>query len=51
MIRGRDRKIDLHAEAHIQRGAAGLASHFVGGTAYEVVCGASCPVLIVPQPR
>jgi nucleotide-binding universal stress UspA family protein len=33
------------------RGATGLASHFIGGTAYEVVCGASCPVLIVPQPR
>jgi nucleotide-binding universal stress UspA family protein len=33
------------------RGATGLASHFIGGTAYEVVCGASCPVLVVPQPH
>ncbi|HEX7284881.1 MAG TPA: universal stress protein [Candidatus Angelobacter sp.] len=33
------------------RGATGLASHFVGGTAYEVVCAAKCPVLIVQQPR
>ena len=30
---------------------SGPASHFVGGTAYEVVCSATCPVLIVPQPR
>ena len=27
------------------------ASHFLGGTAYDVVCSATCPVLIVPQPR
>lgn len=38
-------------------GARGLgavsatASHFLGGTAYDVICGAKCPVLIVPQPR
>ncbi len=38
-------------------GARGLgaasrpASHFLGGTAYEVMCAAKCPVLIVPQPR
>lgn len=38
-------------------GARGLgavsisASHFLGGTAYDVVCSATCPVLIVPQPR
>jgi nucleotide-binding universal stress UspA family protein len=38
-------------------GARGLgaiaapASHFLGGTAYEVVCNAPCPVLIVPQPK
>jgi len=30
---------------------AGIASHLIGGTAYEVVRNASCPVLIVPQPR
>lgn len=30
---------------------SGPASHFVGGTAYEVVCSATCPVLIVPQPH
>ncbi|MBZ5521170.1 MAG: universal stress protein [Acidobacteriia bacterium] len=30
---------------------AGLASHFLGGTAYEVVCSAGCPVLVVPQAR
>ncbi len=29
--------------------AAGLASHFVGGTAYEVACSAPCPVLLVPE--
>jgi nucleotide-binding universal stress UspA family protein len=28
---------------------SGLASHFVGGTAYEVACTAECPVLIVPD--
>jgi nucleotide-binding universal stress UspA family protein len=28
---------------------AGVASHFVGGTAYEVACQAPCAVLIVPQ--
>ena len=33
------------------RAAAGPASHFMGGTAYEVVCTSGCPVLIVPQPR
>ena len=27
------------------------ASHFIGGTAYDVICGSKCPVLIVPQPR
>jgi len=32
-------------------GAAGLASHFMSGTAYEVVCSAACPVLVVPQAR
>lgn len=38
-------------------GARGLgavsapASHFLGGTAYDVICCAKCPVLIVPQPR
>ncbi len=30
---------------------SGAASHFVGGTSYEVICSAACPVLIVPQPR
>lgn len=30
---------------------SGPASHFLGGTAYEVVCSSPCPVLIVPQPR
>jgi nucleotide-binding universal stress UspA family protein len=29
--------------------AAGLASHFVGGTAYQVACSAPCPVLMVPE--
>ena len=28
---------------------AGLASHFVGGTAYELACTSTCPVLIVPN--
>jgi nucleotide-binding universal stress UspA family protein len=28
---------------------SGLASHFVGGTAYEVACTSECPVLIVPD--
>jgi nucleotide-binding universal stress UspA family protein len=28
---------------------SGLASHFVGGTAYEVACSSECPVLIVPD--
>ncbi len=31
--------------------AAGLASHFVGGTAYEVATQSNCPVLIVPRSR
>jgi nucleotide-binding universal stress UspA family protein len=31
--------------------AAGIASHFVGGTAYEVATRSDCPVLIVPRPR
>jgi nucleotide-binding universal stress UspA family protein len=30
---------------------SGAASHFIGGTAYEVSCASRCPVLIVPQPR
>jgi nucleotide-binding universal stress UspA family protein len=30
---------------------SGAASHMLGGTAYDVICAASCPVLIVPQPR
>jgi nucleotide-binding universal stress UspA family protein len=30
---------------------SGAASHFIGGTAYEVSCASKCPVLIVPQPR
>ncbi len=30
---------------------SGAASHFLGGTAYEVACSSKCPVLIVPQPR
>ncbi len=30
---------------------SGLASHFLGGTAYEVCCSASSPVMIVPQPH
>jgi nucleotide-binding universal stress UspA family protein len=30
---------------------SGAASHFIGGTAYEVSCGSKCPVLVVPQPR
>lgn len=28
---------------------SGVASHFVGGTAYDVACSAECPVLIVPE--
>jgi nucleotide-binding universal stress UspA family protein len=28
---------------------SGLASHFVGGTAYHVACSSECPVLIVPD--
>ena len=32
------------------RAVPGVASHFIGGTAYEVVCSSGCPVLIVPQP-
>jgi nucleotide-binding universal stress UspA family protein len=28
---------------------SGLASHFVGGTAYEIACSSECPVLIVPN--
>jgi nucleotide-binding universal stress UspA family protein len=31
--------------------AAKVASHFVGGTAYEVATRSDCPVLIVPHPR
>jgi nucleotide-binding universal stress UspA family protein len=27
------------------------ASHFLGGTAYQVICSSPCPVLIVPQLR
>jgi nucleotide-binding universal stress UspA family protein len=30
---------------------SGPASHFLGGTAYDVICSAKCPVLVVPQPR
>lgn len=30
---------------------AGLASHLLGGTAYEVACSSACPTLIVPQQR
>ncbi|HSK44656.1 MAG TPA: universal stress protein, partial [Candidatus Binatia bacterium] len=30
---------------------SGAASHFFGGTAYDVSCSSKCPVLIVPQPR
>lgn len=34
------------------RGAmAGLTSRFLGGTAYEVACNSTCPLLIVPEPR
>lgn len=29
---------------------SGVASHFVGGTTYGVVCSSKCPVLVVPQP-
>ncbi|MBZ5506139.1 MAG: universal stress protein [Acidobacteriia bacterium] len=32
-------------------GISGPASHFIGGTAYEISCCSKCPVLIVPQPR
>lgn len=28
---------------------SGIASHFVGGTAYEIACSSACPVLIVPN--
>ena len=28
---------------------SGVASHFLGGTAYQVACSAACPVLIVPH--
>ena len=31
--------------------AAGLASRFLGGTAYEVCCNSICPLLIVPEPH
>ena len=54
-------KIESIADAEkadlIVMGARGLgaavitASHFLGGTAYDVICAARCPVLIVPQPR
>lgn len=37
--------------AHGLRMATGVASHFIGGTAYEVICNASSPVLIVPEPH
>jgi nucleotide-binding universal stress UspA family protein len=30
---------------------SGPASHFLGGSAYEVACSSQCPVLIVPEPR
>jgi nucleotide-binding universal stress UspA family protein len=30
--------------------ASAVASHFVGGTAYEVCCCSKAPLLIVPQP-
>ena len=29
--------------------AAGMASHWIGGTAYNVVCTSPCPVLVVPH--
>lgn len=31
--------------------ASSSASHFLGGTAYEVICRSPSPVLIVPQPK
>lgn len=37
--------------AHGWGAAPALASHFFGGTAYEVICSSTCPVLIVPQLR
>jgi nucleotide-binding universal stress UspA family protein len=47
-----DRKADILVLGARGLGAVvGPASHFVGGTAYEVVCSSPCPVLIVPQPR
>lgn len=47
-----ERKADLVVVGARGLGAAaGLASHFLGGTAYDVVCSSPCPVLIVPQLR
>lgn len=45
-------KADLIVMGARGHGAAVItASHFLGGTAYDVICAAHCPVLIVPQPR
>jgi len=46
-----ERKTDLVVLGARGLGAvSGPASHFLGGTAYEVCCSSRCPVLIVPQP-
>jgi nucleotide-binding universal stress UspA family protein len=48
----RDQKVDLIVMgAHGMGEIAGLASRFLGGTAYEVCCKSRCPLLIVPEPH
>ncbi|MGC8550667.1 MAG: universal stress protein [Acidobacteriaceae bacterium] len=45
-----DHKADLIILGAQGAGAmTGLASRFLGGTAYEVCCNAKCPLLIVPE--
>lgn len=47
-----EHRVDLLVVGARGLGAASRpASHFLGGTAYEVICSSSCPVLIVPQLR
>jgi nucleotide-binding universal stress UspA family protein len=47
-----ERHVDLVVlGAHGRKVAAGISTHLAGGTAYEVICNASCPVLIVPEPH
>lgn len=48
----RERGADLLVlGAHGAKLAPGIASRLLGGTAYDVVSNATCPVLIVPQQR